>query len=639
MGTPLKLLIVEDDENDALLEVNHLELAGFDVTWKRVETYKQMMSAIQAEPWDIIISDHNMPKFSGPRALKLLVDSGLDIPLITVSGAIGEQMAVESMKAGAKDYILKNNLSKLGVTIIRELKEAADRKARKAAEAALKEAEQINTFLVEKSPVGIGIVQGSLVMYANPAMAKIFGANSVDELVGKPMEELFPPELRQTALQKIQARPAEDEFRAFFLGQILTIAGDVRDAAIWQSVIPYKGEPAIMFILADLTEEKRLRNQLFQAQKMEDVGTLASGIAHDFNNILAVISGYSQLLMLDKTLSPKVLDNIRQIYQASDRAADLIKRLMAFSRKSPSAPQPTDINERIQQTTKLLKHSITQSIEIKLNLPPHPVVVKIDPNELGQSLMNLAVNARDAMPDGGVLTFSVEEIVLDNFYCRTCGKTISGPYARLAVADTGLGMSENVRNNIFEPFFTTKEEGKGTGLGLAMVRSIVEENNGHVDCVSEIGVGTTFEILAPLVPQEAQVHVTVQEQSLIGGSETILFVDDEQAIREMASHMLQTHGYKVLVAENGERAIDIYRENPETISLVIMDYNMPHMMGDKSGEKLLEIDPNLKIVMCSGRLDAPTMQGSLMAKSRGLIKKPFEINNFLRTIRDILDSE
>ncbi len=167
----------------------------------------------------------------------------------------------------------------------------------------------------------------------------------------------------------------------------------------------------------------------------------------------------------------------------------------------------------------------------------------------------------------------------------------------------------------------------------------MKEHHGHIHCGSEIGVGTTFEILAPLVPQEAQVDVTVQEQSLIGGSETILFVDDEQAIRELVSSMLQTQGYKVLVAENGGKAIDIYRENRETISLVIMDYNMPHLMGDKSGEKLLEIDPNLKIVMCSGRLDEPTMQGKLMAKSRGLIKKPFEINNFLRTIRDILNTE
>ena len=470
-------------------------------------------------------------------------------------------------------------------------------------------------------------------------MAKIFGVKSADELVGKPMEQLVPLELQQRPLQQIQAKLARNEFPALGKGQILTAGGDIRDAAIWQSVIPYKGELAIMFIIADLTEEKRLRDQLFQAQKMEAVGTLTGGIAHDFNNILAVISGYSQILMLDKTLSPKVLDKIRQIYQASDRAADLIKRLMVFSRKSPSEPRLIDMNESIKRIKKLLTSSIPQDVEIKLDLPPYPVVVKFDPNQLDQALMNLAVNARDAMPDGGVLTFSLENIVLDKYYCRLCGKTMSGPYARLTVTDTGLGMSENVRRKVFEPFFTTKEEGKGTGLGLAMVYSIVKEHNGHLHCVSEIGVGTTFEILAPLVGQEAQVDVTVQEQSLIGGSETILFVDDEKAIRDMVSHILQKHGYKVLVAENGERALDIYRENPETISLVIMDYNMPHMTGDKSGKKLLEMDPNLKIVMCSGRLDVPPMQGILMAKSRGFIKKPFEINNFLKTIRDVLDSE
>jgi PAS domain S-box-containing protein len=389
--------------------------------------------------------------------------------------------------------------------------------------------------------------------------------------------------------------------------------------------------------LTDITEQKHLETKLQEAQKMEAVGTLAGGIAHDFNNLLQAILGYADLLRLRKGKDEPRSRELQEIISASKRGAELTQQLLTFSRRVESKLRPTDLNLGIENTRKIFARTLPKMIEIDLLLSDNLSFVNADPGQMEQILMNLAVNAKDAMPDGGKLTIKTGNVILDEEYCRTHPEAIPGEYVLLEVSDTGHGMAEETLKHIFDPFFTTKGLAEGTGLGLAMVYGIVKSHNGYITCTSDFGTGTTFKIYLPAVEQEEKPEMVVEKDLCRGGTETILLVDDEGFVRDVARQILTEFGYTVIVANDGESALQLYEQERGRVDLVILDLIMPGIGGRKCLEKLLKINPKAKIVVASGFSNIEPIKETVEAGAKGFIGKPYEMKGFLKVVREVLD--
>ncbi len=389
----------------------------------------------------------------------------------------------------------------------------------------------------------------------------------------------------------------------------------------------------------DITENLELSKQLVQAQKMEAVGTLAGGVAHDFNNILQVALGYSEMVLADEDLPQSIKADVQKIYESAMRGADLVQRLLAFSKKMEIKPRPLNLNRRIDEIQKMLARTLPKMISIELILAEDLAAINADPTQMDQILMNLSVNARDSMPEGGKLTIETANVILDEEYARTHLNAKPGPYVLLMVTDTGVGMDRATLEHIFEPFFTTKETGKGTGLGLSMVHGIVQQHGGHIRCYSEPGQGTTFRIHFPaLVSQEQLPEATVRTMPR-GGSETILLVDDDEVVRDFGARILTKAGYTVLTASNGREALGVYQARQDKTDLVILDLIMPEMGGKQCMEALLNLDPSVKVVIASGYSGDGHTKESLAAGAKGVVGKPYDIRRVLEVVRQSLDAE
>ena len=389
----------------------------------------------------------------------------------------------------------------------------------------------------------------------------------------------------------------------------------------------------------DITQHLELSKQLFQAQKMEAVGTLAGGVAHDFNNVLQVALGFSELILEDEELPKHYRADLQKIYESAKRGADLVQRLLTFSRKTEIEPQPLNLNSRITDLQKMLDRTLPKMIAIQLLLDRRLSSINADKTQIDQVIMNLAVNARDAMPDGGKLIFETSDVVLDEEYARMHVDAKPGPHVLLAVTDTGSGIDKDALEHIFEPFYTTKGVGEGTGLGLAMVHGIVQQHGGHVRCYSEPGQGTTFKIYFPaLVSAEEKEEIIVRKMPR-GGQETILLVDDDELIRDLGSRILSKSGYKVITASNGKEALDVYERRGSEIALVILDLIMPEMGGKQCLEGLLSLDPAVKVVIASGFSADGQTKDTLAAGAKGFINKPYDIRQMLEVVRAVLDEE
>ncbi len=389
----------------------------------------------------------------------------------------------------------------------------------------------------------------------------------------------------------------------------------------------------------DVTKEALLQKQLQQAQKMEAVGTLAGGIAHDFNNILTVVMGFSELLLAEKDQMHPEYADLDKIFNAATRGADLVQRLLMFSRKSEPKPAPMNLNKQILQVEKLLLRTIPKMIDIKLELSANLPDINADVSQVEQVLMNLAINARDAMPANGTLTIATKAVTIDEEYCRLHLEANPGEYVLLEVSDTGHGMDTKTMERMFEPFFTTKEIGRGTGLGLAIVYGIVKQHNGHIAVHSEVGEGTTFGVYIPAIEAEAETDVETTAVMPAFGTETVLLVDDEQFVRELGARILTKHGYTVLQAINGREALDLFKKETSRISLVILDLIMPEMGGTECLKELLKIDPHVKVLIASGYSAEASMEETLRMGAKCFVGKPFHAAELLQNIREILNSE
>ncbi|NNF99923.1 MAG: response regulator [Desulfobacteraceae bacterium] len=397
---------------------------------------------------------------------------------------------------------------------------------------------------------------------------------------------------------------------------------------------------AIGGISTDITVNRHLESQLRQAQKLEAIGTLASGVAHDFNNILQAISGYIELMLLQEKGRAVNKQPLNQMQSAIDRAADLIRRLLIFSRKSDVKLKLLDLNNTISHAMGLLERTLPKMIQIRKDFSACPATVYADPVQMEQVLMNMGVNAGDAMPDGGTLTIRTANVTLTEEFCRPRPETTPGDYVLIEIDDTGAGMDQDTLQRVFEPFFTTKGIGKGTGLGLATVYGIVKHLRGHISCNSRPGMGTNFKLYIPSISSAknmAENENVCKRIPISKGNERILVVDDEETVREIAENALNKFGYTVTTAENGEQAIETYKGMRNAIDLVILDLGMPGMGGLKCLKALIDLYPQVKVLIASGYGQSDTISKSLEFGAAAFIKKPYHILDLGKIVRNLLD--
>ena len=828
MSPLLRALIVEDSEDDALLIARELRRGGYVLTSERVDSAEAFESAITRQTWEVIIADYSMPNFGGLAALKRVQKMGLDVPLIIVSGTIGEDSAVAAMKAGAHDYVMKDNLARLVPAVQRELREAESRQARRRAEERLRESEARYRQSVENSPNPIFAVdgQGTIWMW-NQACGQVFQYET-EEILGQAYHQLLWNSQDRAALDSLLARvwqglsvneqemqyrcrdgaqrfmvtriypvcdlegqvegcvfsntditkrkraerllqalnmaslamqraatpqeiltTAGEEFKklgfsctVFFTDESqsrlfpkyfsydqkairlaerligvkaesfslpLETAGMLREA-IWQGktilidgreglrqvlpeplrtfasqllkllkirksvVTPLILEDKTVGLLSvqsdDLTEDdmpaitafahqmsaawrkarlmhdletsleelKRTQAQLLRAQKMEAIGRLAGGVAHDFNNMLTIVHLSTRLLKRQLHPEDPLLEYVQQIEEAGERATALTKQLLSFSRRDVIEPHVVDLNQEIGSLSRMLQRVIGEDIEFVTVLADDLWPVYLDPVQIDQAIVNLAVNARDAMPSGGCLTVETANAVLDRASVNRDVDVQPGDYVKLTVRDTGVGMGDEVKVHLFEPFFTTKERGHGSGLGLSTVFGTVKQNAGHIWVDSEVGQGTTIQIYLPRTGKvEPQGTLRVTPTSALCGSETILVVEDYAGVRDLAAQILRAHGYQVLAAKNGPEAIRISLKHDRPIHLLLTDMVMPGMNGNELAEQIQAQRPGIRVLYMSGYdnrlIEDPTALGEGVA----FLAKPLTVETLTEKVRAALD--
>ena len=506
MSRPIRVLVVEDCEDDALLAMRMLRRGGLEPTYRRVQDIDSLRAALDEDRWDAVISDFTMPGFSGLKALNVLRETGLDIPFIFVSGTIGEEIAVEAMKAGASDYVMKQNLARLAPVLERELAQATIRQHHRQVEA----------------------------------------------------------DLRKYELQ------------------------------------------------------------LHHAQKMESLGTLAGGIAHDFNNILGVILGNAVLACAEVGIDSTSLPYLSEIQKAALRARNLVRQILTFSRGQPPELVTQPLRPIVEETHRMLRSMLPARVELDFTLTDATLHVHADATQIQQVLMNLCTNAWQALEDGiGRVGIGLEAVELDDGACQRLGGLTRGAYAHLWVSDTGLGMDAATRERIFEPFFTTKPVGQGTGLGLAVVHGIVAGHQGAVNVESEPGRGSVFHLHFPVFEPDpaAPAAPSADIEASHGNGRHVLYVDDDETMVVMVTHLLQHAGYQVDGFQNAKQAIEAVREDPEGFDIVVTDYNMPEYSGLDVAQALSRIRPGLPVVISSGYITDELRIDARNVGVKGLLEK------------------
>ncbi len=509
---PLRVLMVEDSEDDAALLGRELRRGGYEVTLQRVDSSAGMSAAIEREKWDLVICDYSMPHFSGTDALRLLRAKDSEVPFIFVSGTIGEDTAVDALKLGAQDYLMKDNLKRLVPAIQRELREVEQRR-----------------------------------------------------------------------------------------------------------------------------ERKRLETEVQRLQKFEAIGRVAGGVAHDFNNALGVILGWAQMAHDEAPAGSPLQEKLQTILDQTLRTAGLTSQLLAFARRQILQPRDIDLNDLVSDTASLLQGVIGEQIEIKVSLTPDPRVIRADATQIEQVLMNLCLNARDAMPQGGRLLIQTQDVEISDDFNRVHSYAAPGRYGLLAVSDTGVGMDAATLDRIFEPFFTSKETGRGTGLGLATVYGIVKQHGGFVNVYSELEQGTIFRVYLPASSGVPETRASVTSEKVVGGTETILVAEDYEALRSLARQTLVSHGYRAILASNGLEAVRLFEANSKDIGLVLLDVVMPVLSGPDAYLQMCAIRPNLPVIFTTGYPAESASLNSQIEEGAVFLQKPYAPQTLARAVRRTLD--
>jgi PAS domain S-box-containing protein len=478
------------------------------------------------------------------------------------------------------------------------------------------------------------------IVAVNEAFCKLVGMPR-EELEGKPFTVIYadteqPDKILNKYRHRFQKRIIEKQIER----RMTLKNGTVVVFEDTNSFVELRGQaPLLLGLFRDVTAQKRLEDQLRQSQKMEAIGQLAGGVAHDFNNILTVIHGHASLLSAGANLSGPAARSAQQITQAAERAAALTRQLLTFSRRQVMQPRRLDMNEVVSNMTKMLSRILGEDIALQLNYFPQPALVQADAGMLEQILLNLAVNSRDAMPRGGQLTIRISAVDVDARHLAQHSEAHPGSYVCLKVSDTGCGIAPDNLRRIFEPFFTTKEVGKGTGLGLATVYGIVKQHQGWIEVESEPGHGTTFRVYLPRTYAAAESKEEAQAPEAVpGGNETILVVEDEAPVRELVCNLLAGHGYQILQAESGVKALEVWKERKAKIDLVLTDLVMPDRInGRELAERLWNEQPQLKVIFTSGYSADVVGKDFVLRRGLNYLQKPYHPQKLARTVRQCLD--
>jgi PAS domain S-box-containing protein len=781
MGKKLRVLHIEDQERDVALLTRYLKRAGYDLSSHRVDTDESLRLALENSEWDVILCDYSMPTLNAIGALKIVKEMQQHIPFIIVSGTVGEAVAVDAMRAGADDYLMKDNLVRLVPIIERELLGNENRRARRQAEV---QTEHLHIQLegqrqrLDNIVANVPGVVWETWDEPNPALQRVnFVSDYINEMLGYSIEDwlsnpnfwltimheddrerviagnkLFPQggkglwrEFRLLAKDGREVwveshsvvitdesgkpigrrgvsiditerkhaeeglRAAEEKYRSIFENAIegisqstpegefiavnpalarilgydspedliqhrraLNINNFVNPAAREEFMAILKRDDMVVGFeceiyrkdrsqittlqnlrsirdtngrllhyegtVEEVTERRLLETQLRQSQKLEAIGMLAGGIAHDFNNLLTVIGGYCDLSLSKLREQDPLRRNLMEISKAADRAAVLTRQLLAFSRKQVLQPKVLDLNSVVSEMEKLLRRLIGEDVEFRAVLGHDLGSIKADPGQIEQVIMNLAVNSRDAMPNGGRLMIETANIFLDEEHARQHVTVTPGHYVMLAITDSGCGMDAVTKTRVFEPFFTTKDPGKGTGLGLSTVYGIVKQSGGTIWIYSELGKGTTIKVYLPRVDEVPQYAPPSEVKTSIRGTETILLAEDEEMVRQLAREVLSTYGYQVLVTSNGGGALLICESHPEKIDLLLTDVVMPEMGGPQLAARLQQLRPNLKVLYMSGYTDNAIVHQGVLDENQNFIQKPFSPISLAERVRSVLDS-
>jgi two-component system cell cycle sensor histidine kinase/response regulator CckA len=498
----------------------------------------------------------------------------------------------------------------------------------------LKEKDKKFRLLFEDHPQPMWVVdpETGRFLQTNAAARKLYGY-STEEFGDIRLSDLAAPEPTPDDNSATASAPGLTVWRHRMRnGRTIDIEAAIHD-------IQYGGKPAQLAVLLDITGRRHLEDQLRQAQKMEAVGMLAGGVAHDFNNLLTIITGYSQLILNTLTPNDANRHSVEQIMKAGERAAALTKQLLAFSRRQVLQPKVLDLNKLVSSLAAMLQRLIGEDVDLRLVLPADLGRVSADPGQVEQVLMNLVVNARDAMPKGGVLTIETGNIQLDSNYAGRHVNVKPGPYILLAVSDNGAGMDEATQARLFEPFFTTKSSGKGTGLGLSTVFGIVKQSGGSVEVYTEQGRGTSVKVYLPRIDQPVSVDPESSRKKPKRGSETILLVEDDEMVRTLVRETLQREGYKILDAPGPLEARRIAEQFRPPIQLMITDVVMPKVSGRELAEQLSRKRPDMKVLYMSGYTDNAVLNSGILEKEVAFLQKPFTPGALTEKVREVLEAE
>ncbi len=646
-----RVLFVDDDEEDALLIRRALIAEGqgrYDIDW--VECKQAAMEALTRSHYDVLLIDYHLRGENGVDLVRATRNGGGGPPAILLTGQVSSAADRAAMQAGATDFLEKNRLD--GTTLERALRYAVERSRtdlerraliaeRTAALDALQKRERYFRSLIENATDPIVTVDASgTITYASPAIRRVLGYE--------------PAELVNVSASALGLGDDGNQWRALFGGLLENpskiVVAEVRTRhqdgswrLIRNTARNLLADPAvggIVINLHDVTDEKLLAEQLRQAQKLEAVGQLAGGVAHDFNNIVTIIKLHGEFLSEDLAETDPRREEVEEIRKAAERAASLTKQLLAFSRKQVLQPLVVDLNAIVAELAPMLRRLIGEDVEFGTIVAPTPMPVLADPGQIEQVLMNLAINARDAMLNGGALTIETQLAELDENYVSRHDVVVPGKYVMLGVSDTGVGMDAGVRDRIFEPFFTTKQPGKGTGLGLATVYGIVKQSNGYVWVYSEPGKGTAFKIFLPYVDADISAGVKSPPVPAPSGWETVLLVEDEDAVRNLSRRILVRQGYNVLEARHGADALELARDYKGKIHIVVTDVVMPQMNGRELVERLRTVRPATKAVFMSGYTNDDIIRRSALDPgNRRLIQKPFTADALASAVRAALDEQ
>jgi PAS domain S-box-containing protein len=650
VGGTLNLLLVEDSESDHELVVLELRRYGFDVAIERVESDGGLRRALAERCWDIVVCDHGLPGFDSKEALHVVQAARGDLPFVVLSGSIGEEAAVDALRSGARDVVLKSNLARLGPVVDRELVESRNRRRQLEAEEALQVSEARKSAILDSAlDAVIAIDHEGVVVDFNPAAERMFGYDRID-VVGRDMAGLIVPDaLRERHFRGLERLAAGGE--SAILGRRVELTGLRADGSEFPVELSITrgelfGRPFFTGYVRDLTERRRaeeerasLEEQLRQAQKMDAIGSLAGSITHDFNNILAVVNGYSELVLRRLGPDDPLRPQIEEIARAGEKAAALTRQLLAFTRRQVLEPRVLDLNEVVADLEPLLRRMVGEHVELMTRLGPDVEPVRADESQLEQVIMNLAVNARDAMPEGGALTIETTSVLDGPSLC--VGRAViapDGPCALLSVADTGPGVEVGLEQRIFEPFFTTKAVGRGTGLGLSTVYGIVEQSGGCVWVDSAPGKGAVFNVCLPLASAPAPAldppPAPPRQQH---GAATVLLVEDDEGLLRLVRELLEHDGFAVRSASNADEALALFAVDGDAIEVVITDVVMPGMGGIELGRELRTARPDLKLLFMSGYSEERLDEGGPDRAGTAFIQKPFAPAALDAKLRELLD--